>query len=688
MPRHWWRPGTRRDPDVTTQLEQLGSAVAELSRLIEGQHAWLVDLQSGANDAVRLGTAVRGQAERMDTLERWIASCVQQINQVGELPLPNTSSSTVRTDPAAMARRHLQVWTVMAAIALDEVPADAKVSVILPTWNRPTYLQGAIASVLAQTYPHFELLVVVRGGDDVSAETAASFDDPRVRVLQVWKPGAAAACNVALDAAQGELIAYLSDDNVMHPGWLRSVAWAFQRWPDTEMVYGARILQDPGALRGAASGELPLLDFPAYTHRRLERANFIDQNAVAHRAEIAEGRYDETLTAAIDWDFILRVAARQDPRPLPAVACFYRTVVSGRISDDPDRPTAIRNVRARALARRGLRVLVYSEMFPVISETYIREEAEAIQTAGATISFAALRDAVSRQPDDRADRVPLEDAMRDFDPDVVLMPWATHANVEKDRVAAYDRPFAVWVHGFDFDPELIRRLAAHSHCLGVWAFPHHAAQIPGAHPLLPVLGPATLAKLPNRDTHRDDLVVVVSAGLGKKDWETVMVAFDQLPEVERLVIVGRTIDFETLPEELEARVNELAHPFELRVNVSREEVLKELSRAAALLYTLEPGRTFGMPMSIIEGMLAGTSVVAPDRDEVRALVGGHLRAYRTTEDIVGHVRAVVAGGPAVERERRELRARAERLFTGPETGRGFYAELLAAYRQWLAGETA
>jgi hypothetical protein len=709
--RRLWRPRPRARGAVDARLDRIDAALAELtsvfdthgawlSDLQEGAYdavrlggdtvrthdAWLSDLQEGAYDAARLGEAVRGQAERMGTLERWIAACVQQLSQLGEQPLPGAATTTVAPNALGMVNRQLAVWTLMSYIALDDVPADTSVSVILPTWQHTDLVRQAVASVLAQRHTTFELLIVVRDDDEPTRQVVAEFEDDRIRLVPVTRPGAPAARNAGLKAAAGPLIAYLDDDNVMHPGWLRSVVWAFDRWPDVELLYGARILEDPGALGAQASGELPSLDFPAYSRRRLERSNFIDQNVIAHRAGIPDGIYDETLTAGAEWDFCLRLLQRTDPRPLPALACLYRTLVPNRLSDEGGRLPVLRDIRERALARRPLRVLVYSEMYPVISETYIREEAEALRDAGAEIFFAALRDAVSRQPDDPPDRVPLEEAMERFDPDVVLMPWATHAVVEKDRVAAYGRPFAVWVHSFDFDPDIIQSLAEHTHCIGVWAFPHHATHLPGSHALVPVVGEQALALIPPPPVRRDDVVIVVTAGLGKKDWPTVLEAFDRLPDMERVVITGRTVDFEMLPAELAERIAALRHPFELRVNVARKDVLRELGRASTLLYTLEPDRPFGMPMSIIEGMLAGACIIAPEREEARLLVGEHLRTYVTVDDIVDHVQRIRAGGVAIEQARTELRARAVRMFTGPGTGRRFLAELRAAHQAWFAAQ--
>lgn len=94
------------------------------------------------------------------------------------------------------------------------------VSVVLPTRNRPGRLPGAISSVLAQTYRHLELLVI----DDASSTPAdqlidrGGLDDPRVQVVRFEDAlGASGARNAAFKRANGDIIAFLDDDDRWKP---------------------------------------------------------------------------------------------------------------------------------------------------------------------------------------------------------------------------------------------------------------------------------------------------------------------------------------------------------------------------------------------------------------------------------------------------------------------------------------
>jgi glycosyltransferase involved in cell wall biosynthesis len=87
-------------------------------------------------------------------------------------------------------------------------------SVIVPTYNRPALLAEAVASVLAQTRPDFECLVV----DDASPAAPVLPEDPRVRLIRRPRNGGPAASrNTGLEHATGQYITFLDDDDLFVP---------------------------------------------------------------------------------------------------------------------------------------------------------------------------------------------------------------------------------------------------------------------------------------------------------------------------------------------------------------------------------------------------------------------------------------------------------------------------------------
>lgn len=92
------------------------------------------------------------------------------------------------------------------------------VSVIVPTYNRAALLEEAIASVLAQTFTDWELIVVDDGSTDATAAMLAKLDESRLRVVRVDHTGSPARVrNAGLAVARGKYVAFLDDDDLWRP---------------------------------------------------------------------------------------------------------------------------------------------------------------------------------------------------------------------------------------------------------------------------------------------------------------------------------------------------------------------------------------------------------------------------------------------------------------------------------------
>ena len=89
-----------------------------------------------------------------------------------------------------------------------------KVSVVIPTYNRASLLKRAIKSVLCQTYPDFEVIIVDDGSTDNTEEVIRSFDDKRVKYIKLKKnKGYPVALNKGVKTAKGEYIGFLDSDD-------------------------------------------------------------------------------------------------------------------------------------------------------------------------------------------------------------------------------------------------------------------------------------------------------------------------------------------------------------------------------------------------------------------------------------------------------------------------------------------
>lgn len=116
-----------------------------------------------------------------------------------------------------------------------------KVSVIIPTYNGADFLGEAIQSVLEQTYPNFELIVVNDASPDSTEEVVRKFDDHRLKYIAHEKnSGVGQARYTGLQASTGEVIFLLDQDDYYHPEKLHSHMAFFENHPDVGFTYNAR----------------------------------------------------------------------------------------------------------------------------------------------------------------------------------------------------------------------------------------------------------------------------------------------------------------------------------------------------------------------------------------------------------------------------------------------------------------
>lgn len=115
-----------------------------------------------------------------------------------------------------------------------------RTSILLPAYNRESYLGAAIGSVLAQTDPDWELIVVDDGSTDRTGAIAAGHAaaDPRIRVVRQSNGGIGAARNRALREARGGFIALIDSDDLWMPDKLEVQHAALAADPALDMVFG------------------------------------------------------------------------------------------------------------------------------------------------------------------------------------------------------------------------------------------------------------------------------------------------------------------------------------------------------------------------------------------------------------------------------------------------------------------
>ena len=183
------------------------------------------------------------------------------------------------------------------------------VSVIIPTYNRAHCLETAIASVLAQDFGDFELIVSDDGSTDRTEELVSGIADSRIAYLKNQaNSGAAAARNLAIERSIAPLIAFLDSDDIWLPGkldtrlrWMQQQPTVLASFTDYQLFResnGKTSVRSPHAERNDWAWDLLLYCRAAAGSTLLARREAFE----------IHGFFDMTLTRFEDWDWLLRLA--------------------------------------------------------------------------------------------------------------------------------------------------------------------------------------------------------------------------------------------------------------------------------------------------------------------------------------------------------------------------------------------
>ena len=186
------------------------------------------------------------------------------------------------------------------------------VSILMPAFNYARFLREAVDSVLAQSDPDWELVVIDDASTDETWDILQSYADPRIRSSRAERNrGLAATVNEALRRSTGDVIGVLNSDDRYRPDYLARLRGAFAEHPGID-VYGTYIsvIDSEGVPRdnqdvGSANQRLDLND----------PANWVWQNhlcgaSLARRRVFEQiGDFDEDLATTLDWDFWVRALA-------------------------------------------------------------------------------------------------------------------------------------------------------------------------------------------------------------------------------------------------------------------------------------------------------------------------------------------------------------------------------------------
>lgn len=200
-----------------------------------------------------------------------------------------------------------------AALKMEDHPL---VSVVMYVKNDTGNLESAVESVLNQTYPHIELLIVDDASVDGSEELLEKINGENVIIISNESyHGVSRSRNMAVTRAQGKYISYLDPGNVWDQNYIKTMIGAFMLLPDADALYSGQLLFKGGEVHPYA------VRFGSLNRSLLKNRNYMDINTFCHTKDVYQrlGGFSEKPDHFAEWDWFLKLAESGQVYSVPVV---------------------------------------------------------------------------------------------------------------------------------------------------------------------------------------------------------------------------------------------------------------------------------------------------------------------------------------------------------------------------------
>lgn len=250
------------------------------------------------------------------------------------------------------------------------------VSAVIPAFNAGRFLSAAIESVLAQTIPDIEAIVVDDGSTDDTAAVARRYGS-RVSYLRQENAGVAAARNLGISVSRAELVAFLDSDDTWMPHKIQTQLGVLQAQPARRACHSAFLVANVGLK-------------PIRLHRSSRRGSLLEDlllvgnvvgsptTVICARTLLQQvGGFDSGLSQCADWDMWIRLSMLTDFAYVGDPLATYRQHSTSMSSDIPLYEADALRVLDRAYQLPGLpqsvrdrKNVAYGRMYMVLAGSY------------------------------------------------------------------------------------------------------------------------------------------------------------------------------------------------------------------------------------------------------------------------------------------------------------------------------
>ena len=182
------------------------------------------------------------------------------------------------------------------------------VSIITPSYNQGMFLEETIRSVLKQSYPNIEYIIIDGGSKDNSREIIEKYEDRLVYWESQPDRGQAHAINKGIRRAQGEFIGWINSDDLYQPDTVRKIVDIFNENPEVDVVYG-RLDRIDESGKVVPTPTLPK-DKVEFSKKLVIGECVVNQPGSFWRSRMMDlvGLLDERLIYGLDFEYWIRMA--------------------------------------------------------------------------------------------------------------------------------------------------------------------------------------------------------------------------------------------------------------------------------------------------------------------------------------------------------------------------------------------
>ena len=284
--------------------------------------------------------------------------------------------------------------------------SEPRVSIVIPTFQRRELVLEAIASVEAQSYRDFELIVVDDGSTDGTGEMVESLGGWDGRLRYRWQPhrGVSAARNLGVELSRARIIAFLDSDNLWLPDHLAVVTELLERFPRAVLATTSTRYRLSGK---ATTDQARLVEFERPALGASMGGGYLSGIAVRRSALRRAGGFDARLQALEDSDLKARLATIG-----PFVVLARQTFIRRVAQESLERSARARGEYVGATERHAQNLLALAGRLPEPRRSRIASDADGLKRFARALRAIERDDGVSLRGELAAacDRLPLSDS--------------------------------------------------------------------------------------------------------------------------------------------------------------------------------------------------------------------------------------------------------------------------------------